>query len=51
MDLFDQMFVLDQGCLVEQGTRRELLDRQRLYASLYTQQSDDLLRLQANNLT
>lgn len=51
MDLFDRIFVLDQGRLIEQGTHRELLDCQELYASLYAQQSDDLLRLQSNNLT
>ncbi len=51
MDLFDCIFVLDQGHLVEQGTHRELLDRQGLYANLYAQQSDNLLRLQSNNLT
>ena len=51
MDLFDRIFVLDQGHLVEQGTHRQLLDRQGLYANLYAQQSDDLLRLQSNNLT
>jgi ABC-type multidrug transport system fused ATPase/permease subunit len=51
MELFDCIFVLDQGRLVEQGTHQELLDRQGHYASLYTQQSDDLLRLQSKNLT
>ena len=51
MDLFDRIFVLDQGRLVEQGTHRELLDRQGLYAGLYAQQSDGLVRLQSNNLT
>jgi ATP-binding cassette, subfamily B, bacterial len=51
MELFDHIFVLDQGRLVEQGTHRDLLERHGLYANLYAQQSDDLLRLQANNLT
>ncbi len=48
MDLFDQILVLDQGRLVEQGTHRELLERQGLYANLYAQQSDDLVRLRSN---
>ena len=43
--------VLDQGRLVEQGTHRDLLDHQGLYASLYTQQSGELPRLQANTPT
>ncbi len=51
MELFDHVYVLDQGRVVEQGTHRELVDHQGLYTSLYTQQSDGLLRLQANNLT
>lgn len=51
MELFDHILVLDQGELVEQGTHRQLLERQGLYAGLYTQQSDDLLGLQSNNLT
>ena len=51
MELFDHILVLDQGRLVEQGTHQELLDHHGLYASLYTQQSDDLVRLQSNNLT
>lgn len=51
MDLFDRIFVFDQGRLVEQGTHRELLDQRGLYADLYAQQSDDLVRLQSNNLT
>ena len=51
MELFDHILVLDQGRLVEQGTHRQLLERQGLYAGLYTQQSDDLLRLQSNSLT
>lgn len=51
MELFDHIFVLDQGRLIEQGTHRDLLDRQGLYASLYTQQSGELPHLQANNPT
>jgi ATP-binding cassette, subfamily B, bacterial len=51
MELFDRILVLDQGRLVDQGTHRDLLDHQGLYASLYTQQSDELPRLQTNNLT
>ncbi len=51
MELYDHILVLDQGRLVEQGTHRQLLERQGLYAGLYTQQSDDLLDLQSNNLT
>ncbi|MEQ1679152.1 MAG: ABC transporter ATP-binding protein [Nitrospira sp.] len=51
MELFDHIVVLDQGCLVEQGTHRDLLDHQGLYASLYTQQSGELPRLQANTPT
>lgn len=39
MDLFDQILVLDQGRLVEQGTHMQLLDRRGLYANLYEQQS------------
>ncbi|MBK9306233.1 MAG: ABC transporter ATP-binding protein [Nitrospira sp.] len=51
MELFDHILVLDQGELVEQGTHRQLLERQGLYAGLYTQQSDNLLGLQSKNLT
>lgn len=51
MDLFDRIFVLDQGRLAEQGTHRELLDQRGLYADLYAQQSDELPRLQSNHLT
>ena len=51
MELFDHIFVLDQGRLVEQGTHRDLLDHHGLYASLYRQQSGELPRLQANNPT
>jgi hypothetical protein len=39
MDLFDQILVLDQGRLVEQGSHMQLLDRRGLYANLYEQQS------------
>jgi ABC-type multidrug transport system fused ATPase/permease subunit len=39
MELFDQILVMEQGRLVEQGTHRHLLDRQGLYANLYEQQS------------
>ncbi len=51
MDLFDRIFVLEQGRLVEQGTHRELLGQQGLYADLYAQQSDDLVHLRSKNLT
>lgn len=50
MDLFDRIFVLEQGRLVEQGTHLELLNRQGLYANLYAQQSDDLVRPPSHNL-
>ena len=50
MDLFDRIFVLDQGRLVEQGTHRELLSRHGLYAGLYEQQSDHLVHPRSNNL-
>ncbi|MBK9949818.1 MAG: ABC transporter ATP-binding protein [Nitrospira sp.] len=50
MDLFDRIFVLEQGRLVEQGTHLELLNRQGLYANLYAQQSDDLVRPASHNL-
>lgn len=51
MDLFDRIFVLEQGRLVEQGTHRELLGQHGLYADLYAQQSDDLVHLRSKNLT
>ncbi len=51
MELFDHILVLDQGCLVEQGTHRALLERHGLYTNLYARQSDDLVPLQSNNLT
>ncbi|MFO0697818.1 MAG: ABC transporter ATP-binding protein [Nitrospira sp.] len=51
MELFDHIFVLDQGRLVQQGTHQELLESQGLYSSLYAQQSDDLLRLQSGSIT
>ena len=51
MELFDQILVLDHGRLTEQGTHRDLLGSQGLYANLYAQQSDDVLRLQSNNRT
>ncbi|WP_413935531.1 ABC transporter ATP-binding protein [Nitrospira sp. BLG_1] len=51
MDLFDRIFVLDQGRLVEQGTHRELLSQHGLYAGLYVQQSDHLVHPRSNNLT
>lgn len=51
MELFDQIFLLDGGRLVEQGTHQELLDRHALYAHLCAQQSNDLIRLQSNTLT
>lgn len=51
MELFDHILVLDQGRLIDQGTHRELLDRQGLYASLYTQQSDNPVPLQSSNFT
>jgi ABC-type multidrug transport system fused ATPase/permease subunit len=51
MELFDHILVLDQGRVVEQGTHRELLDHQGLYASLYTQRSDDPIHLHSSNLT
>jgi ATP-binding cassette, subfamily B, bacterial len=51
MDLFDRIFVFDQGRLAEQGTHRELLNHQGLYAGLYAQQSDDLVHPRSNNLT
>jgi ABC-type transport system involved in cytochrome bd biosynthesis fused ATPase/permease subunit len=35
MDLFNQISVLDQERLVEQGTHMQLLDRRGLYANLY----------------
>lgn len=44
MELFDSIFVLDQGQLIDQGTHGQLMDRQGLYASLYTQQSDFCIR-------
>jgi ABC-type multidrug transport system fused ATPase/permease subunit len=50
MDLFDRIFVLEQSRLVEQGTHLELLNRQGLYANLYAQQSDDLVRPASHNL-
>ena len=37
MDRFDQILVLDQGRLLEQGTHMQLLDRRGLYANLYEQ--------------
>ena len=49
MELFDRIFVLDQGRLLDQGTHGQLMDRHGLYASLYAQQSDDRFRLQPNN--
>ncbi|MBS0168012.1 MAG: ABC transporter ATP-binding protein [Nitrospira sp.] len=51
MDLFDRIFVLDQGRLVEQGTHRQLLDQHGLYAGLYAQQSDVYVRPQSGHLT
>lgn len=51
MELFDRILVLDQGRLIEQGTHRQLLNRHGLYTSLYTQQSDELFRLQSDNQT
>lgn len=50
MALFDQILVLDQGRLAEQGTHRELLERPGLYATLSAQQSDDLFRLHSKHL-
>ena len=49
MDLFDRIFVLDQGLLVEQGTHQQLLNQRGLYAGLYTQQSDVLVHPQSGN--
>ena len=51
MERFDHIVVLDQGRLSDQGTHRELLNRQGLYASLYAQQSDELVRLQSSDFT
>jgi ATP-binding cassette subfamily B protein len=50
MDLFDRIFVLDQGRLVEQGTHQQLMNQRGLYAGLYTQQSDVLVHPQSGNL-
>ena len=34
----DQIFVIDSGCLVEQGRHDELIARDGLYARLYSHQ-------------
>ena len=34
--------MMDQGCLVEQGSHAELLDLQGRYAALYSQQESDI---------
>lgn len=39
MEQFDRILVLDRGCLIEQGTHRQLLARQGVYANLYARQS------------
>ena len=40
----DRLIVLDRGEIVETGTHRELLERDRLYASLWRRQSGGFLR-------
>ena len=39
----DRLIVLDQGCIVEQGTHAELLARNGLYARLWAHQSGGFL--------
>lgn len=35
----DKIVVMDKGCIVEQGTHRQLIDKQAVYAGLYAMQS------------
>lgn len=51
MELFNHILVLDRGRLVEQGTHQQLLNQRGLYAGLYAQQSDVLVRPQSGSLT
>lgn len=39
----DRLIVLDAGCMIEQGTHAELLERKGLYASLWERQSGGFL--------
>ncbi|MEN9905531.1 MAG: hypothetical protein RLZZ555_2096, partial [Pseudomonadota bacterium] len=39
----DRLIVLDQGCIVEQGTHAELLEQGGLYARLWARQSGGFL--------
>ena len=39
----DRILVLDQGRIVDQGSHRELLERNEVYDRLYRRQSQDAL--------
>jgi ATP-binding cassette subfamily B protein len=41
----DQILVLDEGKLVEQGTHQELLDKGGVYSELYRTQLDDEMQI------
>ena len=42
MELFDRIFVLENGCIVEQGSHHELLKNKGLYASMWSLQHQPL---------
>jgi len=39
-NICDRIFVLDQGCIVESGTHKELIEKSGIYAEMYRKQSE-----------